>query len=481
MRIKYYNEYFYITLSSFLLTVLLGDLLYIHTDNILWLTSFFICGYFFIILRQMLIGNFYTLYCFYLLTSTFFMYDKFILGPLLGKGVLSINFLGTYSFPDWVAEKFVFIAAISITVIEIVYNCKIKKEIVLEKNNTELIYKKDNTVFTNTFYYKIGMVIMYIFIIPLVYKIILQIQNQKAFSDYAIANFTQHNRKVSFPWWTKGSGTFFYIGFLLFLYSFPSSKKVKFGYFLYFIMMLTTALKGGRAFFFTYLLCIPLIMKKLYRKTLSRMQIVILFFVLCGGAIFLGNFRSNLSMQVKKGELLNFLYGQTTTMGVPYVYINNNGDIPYRHYPFILTNIIRPIQFHFRSINLNPIDYMKVSNNYGLITLYMLNPYAVETGGGLGLNFLTEAYDFFGFIGVVLWSFILALIIKYLDKKRYNNKNRTTFIVDFFIYQYVLFLPRHSFFGIVSELKYIILFFVVYFFLEERNYYKPNLYREKRK
>ena len=72
-----------------------GEVLYIVSKNIISLTTGFIIGYIAIFLRQLLIGNLYSLYSFYLITSAFFMYDKFIVGPLLGKGVMSVNFVSS--------------------------------------------------------------------------------------------------------------------------------------------------------------------------------------------------------------------------------------------------------------------------------------------------------------------------------------------------------------------------------------------------
>lgn len=462
-----YKDNYYLVLFFFCTCVLLGELIYISTNNLLFLTSFFMVGYISLFLRQVLMKNLYSLYSFYLITSSFFMYDKFIIGPYLGKGVMSINFAGTYSFPDWVGEQFVFIATVSIVTVDIVYaTCKVKN------NNSQDIREicgNDNHIETNNFYLKLGLGMMCVFIIPIIYKIVLQIRHQKSFANYAIANFTGQEDTTNYPWWTKGSGTFFIIGFLLFLYSFPSIKKAKYGYTLYFFMMLSTALKGGRAFFFAFILTIPLLLKKIYNKTMSKITVLVITFLLLAMGIFLGNFRSNISTDVKRGILAEFLYGQTTTMGVPYVYLENHGNILYKRYPLILTYLINPIRSYFiTQPKRGTLDYLMESNNYGIIALYMLNPKLLKSGGGLGLNFLTESYDFFGIIGVIIWSTLLAIIIKYIDRIRYNNKNRRQIVTIFFVYQYILFLPRHTFFGITDHLKYIIMFYFVLLIIQER-------------
>lgn len=463
------KNYYFLTLFFFCSCILLGEMFFIITENLLYLTSFFIVGFVLIFIRQILIGNLYSLYTFYLLTSAFFMYDKFILGPCLGKGVMSIDFAGTYSFPDWVGEKFVFIASVSIVVVDFVYTTHKVKGVLFKWNESETkIHTSDSTVKTDDFYLKVGLIIMCVFIFPILYKIVLQIQHQKTFANYAIANFTGQEDTTHYPWWTKGSGVFFYIGFLFFIYSFPPVKKAKYGYILYFLMMFTTALKGGRAFFFTYILTMPLLYKKIYGKTMSKFAMFSLTLLLIAMGIFLGNFRSNISTKVQKGILAEFLYGQTTTMGVPYVYLENHGNIPYKQYPFILTYLVNPIRKHFIHANRGSIEYLKQSNNYGSIALYLINPNLLKVGGGLGLNFLTEAYDFFGVIGVVFWSAILAVVIKLVDFIKYSNKNRWLIVTLFFVYQYTLFLPRHSFFGITDHIKYIIIFYAVYLIIQNR-------------
>ncbi len=471
LSIKRKKDYFSLTIAFFCVSVMCGEVLYIANNNIISLTTGFIIGYIAIFLRQLLIGNLYSLYSFYLITSAFFMYDKFIVGPILGKGVMSINFAGRYVFPDWVGETFVFIAAVSVLTIDILYTIyNVKSNYLIGTSGEKSIYDSDSFIRTDNFYFKLGLIIMGCFIVPLVYKIILQVQHQKSFANYAIANFTGQEDNTQYPWWTKGSGTFFYIGFLLFVYSFPTVKKAKYGYFLFFVMMLVTALKGGRAFFFTYILTLPLLYKKLYNKKLSKSALVLLAVLCICAAILLDNFRSNVSGKLESDFLLEFLDGQTTTMGVPYVYIENHGDLPYKHFPFIFNYLLNPIRSKFISFGNNASDILKQSNNYGGIALYMLNPDAQAMGGGLGLNFLTEAYDCFGYFGVFFWSVILAIIIKSIDCMKYTSKNRKLLVFTILIYQYILFLPRHSFFGITDHIKYVIMFYILYLFLECRKY-----------
>ena len=240
-------------------------------------------------------------------------------------------------------------------------------------------------------------------------------------------------------------------------------------------MMMTTALKGGRAFFFTYILTLPLVYKKLYNKKMSNFALIVLALLCIFAAIFLGNFRSNLTGRVEKGMLARFLDGQTTTMGVPYVYIENHGKLPYKHYPYIFTYLVNPIRNHFIHAKKGSFETLKQSNNYGGVALYLLNPRAQSMGGGLGLNFLTEAFDFFGYFGVVFWSALLAVIIKCIDCMKYTEKNRRLYVFTILIYQYTLFLPRHSFFGITDHLKYVVMFYGVYLFLECRKFiFKAN-------
>lgn len=444
---------------------MIGEILYLSTGNILCLTTFFYIGFIAILLRQIVIGNTYSLYTFYLLMSAFFMYNRFILGPYLDKDIMTLNFAGAYSFPPWVGEQFISIATCSIIVMDFVYS----KYKVKNKSYKLIPPKVVNSVDFNFLYYKLGIIIMSIFIIPLVYKIILQVQHQKLFENYAVANFTGQI-EPSFPWWTRGAGAFFYIGFLLFIYSFPAVKKIKYGYFLFFIMMAITALKGGRAFFFTYILSTILIFKKLYGKRLSTLLLIFLPVCLIFVAIFLGNFRNNMSTNLKKGIVGDFLYGQTTTMGVPYVYLEKGGNLPFKQYPYILTYLVQPIKNKLTSRPQNSLERLRQSNNYGTVALYTLNPDLYKVGAGLGLNFLTEAYDFGGYWGVILWSVFLSIIIKTVDCIIYTNKNRLYFIVIFFVYQYILFLPRHTFFGITDSFKYIIGFLVVYWVLERRSY-----------
>ena len=94
LSIRRKKDYFFLTIAFFCASVMCGEVLYIVSKNIISLTTGFIIGYIAIFLRQLLIGNLYSLYSFYLITSAFFMYDKFIVGPLLGKGVMSVNFVG---------------------------------------------------------------------------------------------------------------------------------------------------------------------------------------------------------------------------------------------------------------------------------------------------------------------------------------------------------------------------------------------------
>lgn len=396
----------------------------------------------------------YTAYFFYILMSFFFMYDRILFYFFDSKkyNYTKITFPIVHTFDYEIVVKFLCISFVSFFLMHLIYfySNENKHEKKIKKIIPDFFISR-----TKGFYKKIGFLLMILSLLPLLYKYYIQINFIKQFPNYAIANFAYEGEGPVFPWWTRGMGTFFIIGFLLWLYSTPEQKNFKFGLILYLIMQAGSSLKGGRAFLFAFVLTIPLLYKKLFNKEFKKGIVIAISIVLIAMAIFVGYFRSNVKLagEISFFDILaSFLYGQGTTIGVPLLFLENQKSFPYHNYPFIFAPLVNTVLKRDGAASLNLI---KVVNTASLVLTYYVNPKLYFAGNGLGDNFLTEMYDFDGYFGVVFLSIIFSLILKYIDNRKTFVGLKLCFI--FYVYQYILFLPRNSFFGIIQQWKYFVL------------------------
>lgn len=444
-----------LTFFSALFFFAVGIFVLLETKNAFnFVSLIFLFFMFFLLFDLYRLKKVYTAYFFYILMSFFFMYDRILFYFFDSKkyNYTKITFPIVHTFEYEVVVKFLCISFVSFFFIHLIY--------LYHRNGRKEIKRIIPDFFTSgtkDFYKKIGFFLMILSLFPLLYKYYIQINFIKQFPNYAVANFAYEGEGPAFPWWTRGMGTFFILGFLLWLYSTPKQQSFKFGLVLYLIIQAGTSLKGGRAFLFAFVLTIPLLYKKLFNKEFKKGLLIIIAIILVVMAIFVQYFRSNVKIvgDISFFDILaSFLYGQGTTIGVPLLYLENQENLPYHNYPFIFAPLVNTL---LRRGGAASLQVIKIINTASLLLTYYVNPKLFFMGNGLGDNFLTEMYDFGGYFGVIFLSVVFAFILRYIDNKKTFKGFELCFV--FYLYQYILFLPRNSFFGIMQQLKYYVLLF----------------------
>lgn len=420
-------------------------------------------------------GEIYTIYFFYILLSFFFIFDRiflYFINPIKYNW-LRITFPYEHVFPSQIGIKYITISFISFITISIIYfYSKTPKKI----NICNLQISEEY----NNCYNKIGMGLMLFSIFPLLYKYYIQVNFIRQFPTYAMANFAYTGPGPVFPIWTRGAGGLFIIGFLLFLYSGGDLKHLKLALFLFFIQQVGNSLKGGRSMLFCYIITVPLLIRKQYNKKLKTSIFIIVGIISILFAIFLQSFRMNSEDNAfDSGFLLSFLNSQTMTIGGPYIYLDNEGHIPYHNYPFIFSPIIN-LMDGSGSLEKASLARLGKINSLSLTTTYLVSPKMYFQGFGVGQNFLIETYDCGKYLGVILWSVILGILMLIIDRAKPQKGFALCFL--FYLYQYTLFLPRNTFFGFLRDMKYIVVLFIILYFFDlffrtvkmKRNVYKKN-------
>lgn len=103
-------------------------------------------------------------------------------------------------------------------------------------------------------------------------------------------------------------------------------------------------------------------------------------------------------------------------------------------------------------------------NNLGATLTYITNPSYYYSGGGLGTQYIAELIADFGYIGVILYSFLLGIFLRYVSfdvKKNFLGQVFSSFIIIF-----LLAVPRDFCFSWVITLlspAYLLAICIVYY------------------
>jgi oligosaccharide repeat unit polymerase len=219
------------------------------------------------------------------------------------------------------------------------------------------------------------------------------------------------------------------------------------------------SLGGGRGALISGMLSILYIYCHFYKKRMPIKNLFVFLLLVIVASIGLdfsreGKKFSNISV----GKLLiNFFYEQGNTVAVPFVIIEANGELEYRNYPFIFTPVFISIsRILYPTPNEQTQLYLEKYNSMGSIVINKLNSGAYRYGAGLGGSFIAEMYDCGGFLGVIFWSIMLALLIVMVEKKiMISNYNIPIY---WYIIGSIIILPRGNFFGFLNSILYVIFF-----------------------
>ncbi|AEF85048.1 putative membrane protein [Treponema primitia ZAS-2] len=414
----------------------------------------FLFFYFITLIKAIYIFGIFSLYPIYLYTSFFFVYTRLYFHVIGYRSFLDSNtVVGRHIFNNSVGIIFICIIFLSHYIIDIFYTCSFRK--INIKN--ELIYLPKIE--------SCGLFLMILFSPAIIYKLYLQFLyvSENGYVSMYLYGF----KNISYPFWTKGSGTFFLLGYLLILFSYPAKKIFIFASIIYFIYALTGSLKGSRGTLLVPLVAIIFFYYKLYHSKISfkMIMVVLIFFVLF--SIGLGKYRGSygknkINASIQYGMINSFFYGQGSTIDVPLGLISESKRIEkYRHFPFIFSALLKPIFFQLYPDNGSErlMITLEKYNNMPAIVTYILSPKIYLTGQGLGGSVIAEMYDCGKFVGIIAWSLILGFIIKIVDKILVLRNRYIPFC--WFLVNSVIGMPRDYFFSFSNAIPYMIIIFVI--------------------
>lgn len=361
-----------------------------------------------------------------------------------------------YSFDEEVGFVFIVICFLTVYVMHIAYCLADKK-----KKSFSLNLPVESNL------KKIGKFVMLLFLVPVIVKGIIQFNYIRTHGYTAL--FTDKFSELVYPFWTSGSFIFFISGYCVFLAANPNKKD-----FLIFTLVLcfvyfVNALKGQRGGIISVILYCVYYYTKHFSVKMNLERIMMLFVFIIVFIIMLGNIRSFYGQEKKSktkidvGNLVvQTIYGQTTTRAVPMLVIR--GDMEYHNFPFVFSPIFQPLfGLIYRDDKSGQSDLSaQKTNNISQVTMYNVSRSAHLSGLGYGSAFIAEAYDFFGIVGVFLFSILLARFFVFLD---FSGVNAPRIVVPFlyFALQNSFVLPRGRTFGMFMEWSKILFAYILFF------------------
>lgn len=438
---------------------------YVRTDSLNPLMLGFLLVYGITVLYVIRYYGMLSLYAIYLYTSAFFLYDCFVFSLFSDKNFL----LQTFPIRLYISEKsgaiFIMACFVTVYVTHLAY-CLIPK--------TKYKQKRENYSFgTNKSLEKTGIALMLIFIIPVMYKIYMQLNFVKTNGYTSI--FDGSMSDIHYPFWCAGSFIFFIGGYVTFFTSRPP-KKLFIPFTLLFLLVYGfNSLKGQRGPIISAILVVIYLFSKQYNIKIKIKHLVLILFTVISLVVVLNNVRTSYGKDNKNKTIVDgkfveeIIYGQTTSRIVPLLIIDRK--LEYHPYPFVFSPLLMP----YYAIAYPSSGQDKISaehhNNISQVTTYNLSKRSHLNGNGLGGAFLAEAYDCGGFAGVILWSIILAIILVQFD-----------FALDVislkfrpFLFFYLLTIPtlsRSRLFGFMYDLNKIIFVYMVLLIVGMRRYFK---------
>ena len=374
-------------------------------------------------------------YSIYLYTSAFFLYDCFFLSLFSDKDFLEQSFPKVYSFDEKIGIIFLVCSFITLYVTHLVYLYTRKKKFLIIRDRE---FKKNENLF------KIGLILFCLFLIPVLYKIFLQVSF--IMQNGYISIYTGALSEIKYPFWTAGVFIFFNAGFYILMASKPKEKEFIILSVIYFCVYFFDSLKGGRGTVLAVLLVLLVYYSKVYKHKIKFRKLLYAGLFIIAFTIILGNVRNSYGNENKSstdsslnvGELVsNALWSQTNTRAVPMLIIQ--GDLKYHDYPFIfwpITNLIVP---HFYPVQHGATELsLEKFNNPSLVLIANVSKEAGLAGFGYDSAFLGEAYEIGGYLGIILFSLLLGIILCFFDFTDLNFR----YISVPFLFDVLLTIPR---------------------------------------
>lgn len=392
-----------------------------------------------LILKTLLQNDIFSIYFLFLGFSIFFVYSRLIFDFIEYAPINKTVFMRFYYFSDKTVAKFLLLSIIFYSFIDFGYYLYHKKYNLKKAEPIE-----------NKFGKRTALLLFIFFSIIFFYKCLLDIKAMQA-NGYT-ANVKEI--RVNYPFWTIGSGTFFYIFFYLFLMYKRTKTETIFVIFLYTLISFSSGMKGTRAAFF-----IPFIFALYYLHKVKIININLKKLILIVSFSFLGIYvitisrGDNLENIKNIGDLMRYIfYYQGTTIGLPFYYIefkDHFDNIP--SLPYILADLI-----HLYS--------GKIESGGNIVSSFV-NIHHFEDAG-FGESFLLELLN----LPLPISLFVCIFIGKIINFTEHNfTKNIYLSPLLIAMMSGLFYIPRNALFCFLVPTTVVYLFATNFFFIFEKD------------
>lgn len=442
------------------------------TNNIYPMLLAYTITYFWTLIYAIRRFGFFSLYCIFMYASMFFIYSVFFAEALLpyeGFDFMSERWPFLLKFDLDVGIKFIVASFIETYMLHIFYCISSRKK------RKQIARRKKEPLFE-----KIGICMMACFAIPALTKTILQVRYVLQYGYTSI--FTDGFSNINYPIWVSGAYVGLSTGYCLFLAGNPSKDKFKLITFIYVGFNILNALKGQRGPVISLIIvCVYWYIKK-YDVKKSLKRILIIGLVVIALIVGIGTFRGNsdelrdnsIDVNTKMENVVDLLLEQSRSRVVPMVVME--GDLQYRNYPFVFSPLLSPY-YSLEYGNGQTEEIAQNTNDISNVIMYHLSKTFYLQGFGYGGAFLAEAYDFGGYIGVGVFSVLLALFLSFCDG---SNLNVRCYYVPI-LFQLILnipMLPRNRVFGFMNNFLVIVFTYLILAFLSFLPQMRENTHKK---
>ncbi|MBQ9205638.1 MAG: O-antigen polysaccharide polymerase Wzy [Treponema sp.] len=464
--------WFYISLSPVLFFA--GLLSYAVTSNLFGMLLGFSIFYIFTLIYSIKQTGFTSLYSIYLYTSAFFIYNSLFLSlfpNFTKKYFLKITYPWPYQIEEWVGFIFIICCFLMVFCGHLSYFSFRRKF-----NPILVSYRKKNWEW-------IGIRFFFVSLIPVCYKIYLQLQFVRTNGYFSI--YSEGFESIKYPIWCSGAFLFFNASFFLLLASNPKRRKMLFYFFIYFIVTVFNSLKGGRGPLIAFIVVLIFLLRNKYDYSIKFKNLLFVLFLIVFLTSVLGSIRDsygNSSHKTKgisldaKTLIINTLWSQTSSRTVPLLIIR--GNLKYHPYPFIFYPFTNRVLSHIYKAKGNEFESLKNYNNPSQVLMGNISVSSALSGMGYGSAIIGEAYECGRYFGVVVFSILASCLIAFLDKSKLKMKN---FYIPFWyvVLTTVPGIPRKEIFQFVLYNLNDVVFFYIFFFIINFLFFRITLRNEK--
>lgn len=285
------------------------------------------------------------------------------------------------------------------------------------------------------------------------YKYLLELKVILANGYLALYDGTLAN--LSYPVWTAGAGTLFICAYAIFLSSRPGKRKFIIISTIFFLLNFLNTLKGSRSKIFIPLLFMLWFYFTFYKNkpTMPFYKLVVIVLISVGFSQWMVAYRMGNDLIDPSIILLMFFIEQGISVLILGYMIYYKNIFVNTGYPYILGPLI------LFTGGGQTFETLQNSHFLAHKLTHFLSPASYYSGAGTGSSFLGEFYDL-GLIAFVLLSILTGYLIAHMVI--YIKKYRIMFLLSYFFVQSIIYMPRNSFFPLITELSScIILYFVL--------------------